>query len=157
MEYQQQRQESDRYGSAAFELPETPEAYTQRSMYGIYAAAHSKGNLRTTLQPLSGSESESDSEGNKGSNKEAERTVSETSREKSTMAEKQGKASSRTEAPKLRILYFPRNDGIATKSCVEACAYHQHEFYVSPPVLNEDIAEGDEVIVIDEREATFNI
>ncbi|KAK3708966.1 Sterol 3-beta-glucosyltransferase [Vermiconidia calcicola] len=71
-----------------------PEAYIQQSMYGVIAAAHSKGNLRTTLQPLSGSESESESEGNKGSKKEAQRTVSETVRERSTMAKKQGKASS---------------------------------------------------------------
>lgn len=39
-----------------------PEAFVQQSMYGIIAAAHGKSNFRGTLQPLSGSESESDGE-----------------------------------------------------------------------------------------------
>lgn len=44
---------------------DNPETYAHQSMYGIIAAAHSKGNFRSTLQPLSGSESDSEGEGGK--------------------------------------------------------------------------------------------
>ncbi|KAK5169131.1 Sterol 3-beta-glucosyltransferase [Saxophila tyrrhenica] len=39
-----------------------PEGFVQQSMYGIIAAAHGKGNFKSSLQRLSGSESESESE-----------------------------------------------------------------------------------------------
>ena len=70
-----------------------PEAYVAQSMYGIIAAAHSKGNFKTPLQPFSGSESESEGEGSKRNSKDVSRTVSEDSSEWSSLDEKQGRPS----------------------------------------------------------------
>lgn len=53
-----------------------PETFVQQSMYGIIAAAHSKGNFQPALQPLSGSESESEGEGSKRASRDISRPVS---------------------------------------------------------------------------------
>ena len=60
-----------------------PESYVQQSMYGMIAAAHSKGNLNTALPPLGGSESESEGDYSKRNSKDVSRTVSEVSSETS--------------------------------------------------------------------------
>ena len=68
---------------------DNPETYVQQSMYGIIAAAHSRANFKSTLQPFSGSESESEGEGSRRNSKDMSRFVSEDSSERSSLDEKQ--------------------------------------------------------------------
>lgn len=70
---------------------DNPETFVQQSMYGIIAAAHSTGNFKPALQPLSGSESDSEGEGSKRASKDISWTVSGESSEISSADEKQAR------------------------------------------------------------------
>src|ERR1700759_254192 len=59
------RVEDDEEEDGAQGDEENPETFVQQSMYGIIAAAQSRGDFKPSLPPFSGSESESEGEGSK--------------------------------------------------------------------------------------------
>ena len=68
---------------------ENPETFVQQSMYGIIAAAQSRGDFKPSLAPFSGSESESEGEGSKRASRDVSRAVSGESSELSSADETQ--------------------------------------------------------------------
>ena len=120
-----------------------PETYMQQSMYGIIAAAQSQGNFRSTLQPFSGSESESEGESSKGNSKDVSHATSEESSRRSSLDEKQA----RTSKPESSRHRKNKSDSKLLRSFLKPIRERQsqdamtHSQFLPP---KESVAEGTE-------------
>ena len=106
------REEDEEEDAVNMDEQQRPEAFIQQSMYGIIAAAHGKANFQSTLQTLSGSESESEEDGDVGRPKKksldlSRRVVEEDNRASSSQSAESGRQKKNRMSGSLRSLLKP--------------------------------------------------